>query len=279
MAITVVEKPESRDWTKGKKGKLVYIVRGTSDDLAAVDALYAAAAATRGGLVRTDVDVEPLEAEVSSAWLGTVTYVEQPTEREPLAEGESSGYEFEIGGDTWHETQSLGTVIYGDNALDFKGAMVVHRDDDGNWSVDGTDLGNTSGAFHWSETKCFATSAVDDDYAELLSELVWTTNDDTFRGWSAGEVLFTGARGSKRGDDLWEITFSYAVMQNKGAFTVPEAGGAGSISVTAGKLGWEFLWVRYASVEDGTGLLQKVPVAVYVETVYEDSDFDTIEPT
>jgi len=118
-------------------------------------------------------------------------------------------------------------VKYGTNALDFESAINVSRDDNGNWTVGGTDLGNTAGAFHWSETKAFASDEVDDDYAALLSKLVWHTNVAAFRGWAIGEVLFIGARGNKRGDGSWEITFNYAVLENKGLFSV------GDVEITA----------------------------------------------
>jgi len=42
----------------------------------------------------------------------------------------------------------------------------------------------------------------------------------------------------------------------------------------ASKKGWEYLWVRYADAEDATPkAIVKVPVAVYIEKVYEEGDF------
>jgi hypothetical protein len=40
------------------------------------------------------------------------------------------------------------------------------------------------------------------------------------------------------------------------------------------KKGWEYLWVRYADVEDtGAKMLVKRPIAAYVEQVYEYANF------
>ncbi len=40
------------------------------------------------------------------------------------------------------------------------------------------------------------------------------------------------------------------------------------------KKGWEYLWVRYADVEDtASNTLVKQPVAAYVEKVYEEASF------
>ena len=47
----------------------------------------------------------------------------------------------------------------------------------------------------------------------------------------------------------------------------------GSITGIA-KKGWEYLWVRYADVEDtASNTLVKQPVAAYVEKVYEEASF------
>ena len=47
----------------------------------------------------------------------------------------------------------------------------------------------------------------------------------------------------------------------------------GEITV-ASKKGWEYLWVRYADAEDAAAkAIVKVPVAAYVEKVYEEGDF------
>jgi hypothetical protein len=73
-------------------------------------------------------------------------------------------------------------------------------------------------------------------------------------------------RGDRR-EDLWEITYRFAVSQNRSSFTV------GGIAV-ATKLGWDYLWVRYADeVDDALKQVVKKPVAVYIEKVYYGTDF------
>jgi hypothetical protein len=98
-------------------------------------------------------------------------------------------------------------------------------------------------------------------------------NNDPFRGFDPGEVLFLGATGIRRGDgrdDLWEITYRFAVSQNRTAFTV------GSIPV-GGKLGWDYMWVRYADeVDDTAGQVVKRPAAVYIEKVYYGTRFASL---
>ncbi len=45
-------------------------------------------------------------------------------------------------------------------------------------------------------------------------------NNASWKGFAAGECLFLGASGSKRGSDDWEITFRFAATPNKTGLTV-----------------------------------------------------------
>ena len=90
-----------------------------------------------------------------------------------------------------------------------------------------------------------------------------------FRGWAPGEVLFLGAvvRKQDNQEDPWSITYRFAVERNRFNFAV------GSI-VVAEKLGWDYMWVRYSAVDDGiTNAILRVPVAAYVEQVYDAANF------
>ena len=103
-------------------------------------------------------------------------------------------------------------------------------------------------------------------------------NNATFRGLAAGECLFLGASGTLHGTETdtettgdWEITYRFAASPNKTGITI------GSISGIA-KKGWEYLWVRYADVEDMDAMaMVKRPVAAYVEQVYESADFSLLD--
>jgi hypothetical protein len=111
----------------------------------------------------------------------------------------------------------------------------------------------------------FFDAVVDQAYKLTLFNLTGRTNNAVFKGFAAGEVLFLGASGSKRGSNLWEITFRFAASPNVTGLTV------GSITGIA-KSGWDYLWVRYADAED-QNVLVKQPIAVYVERMYESGNF------
>jgi len=266
MAIEVTEKVDSRESTAGNNATvdLKYLVTGTASDLEAKDALALFSPVGYDGLVRQSRHIEPIgDPTVSLAWEGTVRYgVSEP----PPETGESS-FSFDTGGGTQHITQSIETINYyasaGETAPDFHGAVGVTRD-----SVEGVDIALP--VYNFSETHYFANSAVTDSYKALLFHKTGMYNNDSFKGFSPGEVLFLGASGSKRGAGDWEISFRFAASQNRDDIMV---GGIGPIA----KKGWEYLWVRYEDAEDTAAkALIKKPVAVYIEKVYYGTDFTSL---
>jgi len=91
-------------------------------------------------------------------------------------------------------------------------------------------------------------------------------NSAGFKGFAAGECLFLGAAGSKRGSGDWEITYRFAASPNVTNLTIGDITGIN-------KKGWEYLWVRYSDSEDAVAkALVKKPVAVYIEQVYPYGD-------
>ncbi len=267
MAITVTEKFESRKSTKGdnpssSSAELVYSVRGTNDDLAARNQAKNTSPATYDGMPRQSVSVEPVGDEL---WEAIVRYAKN--QGGSLPEPGESIFSFDTGGGTQHITQSKQTVSShapsGSSAPGFGGAIGVTAD-----GVEGVDI--TVPVFQFSETHSFSNNQVTPSYKGTLFSLTGKVNAGAFKGFQAGEVLFLGASGSRRGtdpDDDWEITFRFAASPNAGGISV---GNINGIS----KKGWEYLWVRYADQEDtGSRAIVKRPVAAYVERVYDEGNF------
>jgi hypothetical protein len=244
-----------------------YILDGTSDDLTAKAWLLGSTAAEYDGLVRSECTLEPIVVDTaagSGKWDCTVRYV-PPEDAEPEV-GDSS-FSFDTGGGTQHITQSISTVQKyapaGKTAPDFKGAIGVTHD-----NVEGVDI--TVPVYNFSETHYLPDSQVTPGYVGALFNLTGKTNAAAFKGLAAGECLFLGAAGSKRGADDWEIAFRFAGSPNRTGITV------GAITGIA-KKGWEYMWVRYADAEDPAAkALVKQPVAVYVEKVYDEGDFSAM---
>jgi len=266
MPITLTELVDSREWQYGDRESCTmhYMLTGTDDDTIALQLLLNSTPTTYGSLEREQITFEPVEVDTGAntgRWDCRVRYV-APEEVKPEV-GDSS-FSFDTGGGTQHVTQSLQTIQKyappGKTAPDFKGAVGVTHD-----NVEGVDI--VSPVYNFSETHYINDDDVTEAYKGKLFELTGKVNDDFFKGFIAGECLFMGASGSKRGADDWEITFRFAASPNKTGLTV------GDITVAA-KKGWEYLWVRYADAEDVTAkAIVKVPVAAYVEKVYEEGDF------
>lgn len=249
--------------------ELTFLVRGTDSDVTARQELLDAAPTTHNGLDRDDTEVEEIANQL---WLGVVRYAaaEEDGGTTPPVVGESS-FSFETRGGTQHITQSLQTVAsYASSDLpgvpDFGGAIGVTAD-----GVEGVDI--TVPVYTFTETHFFSPSSVSTGYRSNLFALTGTVNESGFKGLAAGECLFLGAAGSRRGtsaDDLWEITFAFAGSPNVTGLSV------GSITGIA-KRGWEYLWVRYQEVEDASArLLVRKPVAAYVERVYREGSFSLL---
>jgi len=264
MPLTLTEKLDSRKWTTGDNAtvEMVYILTGTSDDVTAKTLIENSTASVYNGLVRQSIQIEPEWVDTTRGdgqWVATVRYGIRP----PTEVGESS-FAFDTSGGTQHITQSLATIhrygAPGTTAPDFGGAVGVTHD-----NVEGVDI--TVPVYSFSETHYLDAAVVTPAYKGTLFNLTGKVNSASFKGLAAGECLFIGASGSKRGADDWEITYRFAGSPNRTGLVV------GPISGIS-KKGWEYMWVRYADSEDAAAkAIVKKPVAVYIERVYEEGNF------
>jgi hypothetical protein len=166
---------------------------------------------------------------------------------------------FSTQGKTEHITQSLNTTRYPGTADDHGGQVGVTKD-----GVEGVDI--TIPGLTWTETHIFPNADCDNAYLIALKALTGTVNDATFRGHSAGEVLFLGANGSRKNAEQWQIEFSFVAIPNASSLTVGTITGID-------KKGHEYMWITWDKEESGGEFVKSVPRAVYVEQVYPTSDF------
>lgn len=257
MAGQISESYVSRPFTIAKTSgrELVFDIIGTDDEAEVQALLLGAAPSTYGGLQLESVEADPIG---NGVWKGNARYVRISTDE----------YTFDTGGGTKHVTQSLGTVdAYAPSGFtppDFQGAINVSDD-----KVEGVDL--PAPKYEFSETHYLADASVTLAYKLVLFNLSGQTmNDNTFKGFAAGECMFLGASGTKRGDERWAITYRFACSPNISGLTVGTIDGID-------KLGWDFLWIRYASFADTSAFsLVQRPVAAYVERVLIPADYSTI---
>ena len=274
MATVRVEEAYSeRDETIDAKGNVTeveipYLVFGVSDESAALAAARPKVKTVSGMSLES---IEVVERVSGDTWKVKAIYEVDDDGEQPDDTGEEEDttvFAFDTGGGTKHLNQSIKTDgKYPNDAPDFAGAIEV--DNEGN--VNGVDV--TMPVLNFTETHTLAGSRVSTSYKKTLASLTGTVNRSGFRGFSAGEVLFLGASGTKRSKKSsapWEITYRFAVSPNQAGLQV------GDIKV-ARKYGWDYLWVRYADkVAEGGKNVVKKPVAVYVEMVYPEGDFGNL---
>ena len=271
MPATCVELMLSRRIVHGESAEFQYLVQGTDSEADALAAVLAAAPAsyvfTVDGvtvtLPRQAPELEPLHVTSGDGmWQARVDY--RPENRSTPPQEDESSFSFDTTGGTQKVTQSLQTIgSYPAGAPDFKGAIGFDGE-----KVEGCDI--TVPVYKFSETHFKGAAFVNGPYKAAVMALTGQVNSAGFRGFAAGEVLFLGASGARRGrssSDLWELSFHFAVSKNRASFDV------GGITVAA-KAGWEYLWVLYEdAVDPGAKARIRRPRAVYVEKVYETGDF------
>ena len=262
MPAVVEELFQGRTETVADKSSadIPYMVRDAADEAEVRAAVAADTPSSYAGLPRKAIEI--VERVNTTIWRVSVRY-----ETPELTAGEEPVFSFDTGGGTQHITQALATVHRyappAHTAPDFKGAIGVTSD-----AVEGVDI--TVPVYSFSETHYLLDSVVTPVYRGQLFHLTGKVNLAPFRGLLAGECLFLGASGSKRGTEKWEISFRFAGSPNRAGIVVGDI-------VGIDKKGWEYMWVRYADAEDAAAkTLIKKPVAVYIEKVYEDGDFSVL---
>jgi hypothetical protein len=153
-------------------------------------------------------------------------------------------------------------------APDHQGSINVASDG----AVGGVDLDFP--VYAWTDTHIIPDSSVTNAYKGALYALATSpVNNASFKGFAAGEVKFMGVEGSQRGKGGdWELNFKFAASPNTTSLTI------GTITGIV-KKGWEYVWVGYEESVDtlGSDKARAVKVRdVYVERVYDTSDFSTM---
>jgi len=172
---------------------------------------------------------------------------------------------FDTSGGQQHITQSYGTSAYPSGSPNLQNAINYDGD-----KVNGVDI--VIPAMTFAEQVYKSLSVCNNTYRKTLASLTGKVNSATFRSYARGEVLFKGAAGQQvmiDGNQQWQITYTFAVSPNLSSFTV------GNITVSE-KLGWDYLWVLYADVVDGTSLVKR-PAHVYVERIYDFANFSSLD--
>jgi hypothetical protein len=279
-SLVWVEDGDSRQATivrKGKKAASSYVksykIFGTADDTVLHAAINAEITANGAywqypGVVGMQLLAEQYSVSYlgDNAWQLTINYekagAEDAAQPEPLKRARS----FDTTGGTQHLTQAYAESRFGAGAPDQKKAIGVDSN-----GVNGVDV--VVPQLQWQESYDVPNAYVTSAWIRGVAGVTGTTNNASFRGFEAGEVLFVGCSGSQEWDDQkgrgpWSLSFRFVASKNVTGETI------GDITGVA-KKGHEYLWVRYEDTVDSSTLLKK-PKHVYVNKVYRESDFSAL---
>jgi len=247
----------------GTSATVPYFVFDAADEEEALAYAKENTSAYFSGMPRQSIDID--ERINENTFKVTVKYQSSSSSLDIDDNEPEPTFSFDTGGATMHLSQSLETDgIYPDDAPDYGGAIGYDGE-----NVNGVDV--VQPVMNFSETHYFKPSRVTTSFKRTIARLTGTVNSDSFRGYDAGEVLFLGASGTRRGTSsksLWEISYRFSVSLTKEDFDV------GDISISR-KSGWDYLWVRYADKPEDGEVLKK-PSSAYVERVYERESFGSL---
>lgn len=261
---------------KYTSAEVPYFVFNASTELAALEAVQATAEARLGRLFLASVELDERINESTFKVLA-IYEIDEARARESTT-GEATDPEeaygnsdpavtFDTTGGTRHITQSLATIsTTPTTAPSYAQAIEV----DGEGNVNGCDV--VMPVMTFSETHYFKPSKVTSAFQKQLFAMTGKVNNAAFRDFAVGEVLFMGASGRRTGtdaEDLWELTFTFSVSPNRTNISV------GNGITVAQKYGWDYMWIKYGE-KVVAGAVVKVPVAAYVERVYEAANFSEL---
>ena len=262
--VKITEKLNSRRsrWGENPTAELRYHVQGTMDDLLVRDRVLARSPRFYAGLIRNDVDIDPVDYEL---WEATVNYGKQKREEEERSRNPLLNLGFEIGTETSHITQSRRTVgkyaVPGKTAENYYGAIGFDGE-----TVQGTDI--LVPTFQFTQQRILPIETVTFGFVRALFYLTGRFNSGAFLGFEAGEVLFLGAGGTRNPEGDWDLTYRFSASPNAKNLTVGKIRGIN-------KRGWDHLWVRYVDDVDQK-VLVKVPSSAYVEEVIQPGNFNIL---
>lgn len=283
MALTIAEKNISRsnEWGQNPVIEVKYVIEGTDDDAVARALMTGTAPAVRQGWWAQSARVVQEDGNPQQ-WTGIVVY---GPPQAVSGRGNDLVYEFETSGGTQHIASSLNTprryklnpFIPDDAIPNFN--QLINVDEVG--KVSGVD--RVLPIYQWSEEHFFPGASVTPAFRGRLFDLTGCVNNASFSDFNAGEVLFMGASGRRRGGPSgpdWSITYRFAASPNateaNQRLVVKSSLGTSTPII---KDGWDYFW-EYT--EPGTILAGNVtvhvaiPICGNVEKIYASADFNLL---
>jgi len=282
MAITSKEKLFSRD-SKNSSGTFTYrqlwVVSGTSDPSAAVTHLEANAAPAVGKtLYQQSVTArllslqnEKCEGEIIWSTDNELVVVEYDNTID------TEFVTLEMAGETTH-ISFVDSAADQDHYYDNLGEGIGVNSDD---TIDGVDVLEPTESL---EIKIYKDPAdIDAAFRSALRNIYMNVNDATWKGYGAGNLLFTGVTYGNSRDELMSVSFRFLARPQVTLQPTIIGKVTGANPPTIVKKGWEYYWVRRGpnfdfSIGVGAGDLKAGVKSAHVARVYAAADFSSAFP-
>lgn len=250
---------------------VTYIVEGTEDDITACTSAYEFAPDEFSEIPKKSASVA--ERLTDTAWKIEVNYGSESksSSGDSGDESDEATMNFDCSAGTKHMTQAIEqTCVYAgsgeskDSTDEASAVPIGWNGKDGSESeAAGVDV--SIGELRETYTKTMSKSKVTGtSWKRKVAELVGKVNSGSFKGWSAGEVMFLGCSYSapSKGSKKVAVSFHFAIRLNESKATVAGQN-VGSVK------GFEYLWaLTDDEVKDGERKrkVKKIYKAVVCET-------------
>lgn len=246
--------------------EMPYIVFGCDDEDDALNCVYRA--------IDKELYSLPLESVEIQEKCNNKTYKVNVVYRKEQAdsgggsfsnnESEEPTVSFDCGGGTKHVQYSLSQkTVYGNK--DPGGAIGWNGKGGDDCQIAGVDI--PTAQLRETYTKVMRLSRLTTSYKRKVAALVGKVNSSSFKGWSAGEVMFLGMSYSSpaSGAEKVVVTYNFAVQPNESQVKV------GNKRVS--KKGFEYVWAISKTVVGSNGAPEMQLEGIYVDQVCEYASF------
>lgn len=202
--------------------------------------------ATYGSLVFNRLESATLLEGRTDVWLCRIKYAAYREKRE-LQEGESE-FRFASAQRSITRTYSRSSRVYdstGEVTSSTPDAMIIGYNEQER-RADGTEVTEYMNSFSWRVAVPFSTAS--ESWRRAAGDLRGSTNQGSFFGYNAGEVMFADITGSVRGDQLYVFQLDFLQGLNPGTITI---GGISVPDVTF----WEHLDIDDQQLVESNGLI------------------------
>lgn len=302
MPATLIELHGSRNFevnVTGGSATFLYYLHGTSSETEAYDAVLTGSPGEWFGYTRDKIDMSKREAP--DQWWPVVSYslpvfnlsdplptgeagptgfpgdtppASSPSSAPPASGDLLDGISVSIGLENQHVQHSLKTVYSAAVGGDAPNCnrLIGLSGSGADTKIEGVDIGVAVANIVYRRTIPYLTAG----YFKNILSLCGTTNEEAWWLFKAEEALFAGCNGQTKGTGEFEINFEFKYSRTKYDIDVTgQVDGHGvPLLIVPEKRGWHYLWTKNQKQKDAVAnAMVERPFAVYIEQVYETSNF------